>query len=79
MSYEDRIPATVLGVQIGTTTGWDQIDLFDFLFYEFQPLEGVDLPSGDLRINYDTGKFYTHDIEGNVTFERRILDHMKGQ
>lgn len=60
----DRFNWTVCGRAIGTATGWDQIDTFTIVLYEFIPAEGLELPTGDASIDFESGKMETFDDEG---------------
>ena len=70
---------SILGRNIGTHDGWDQIDTEIFIFYKFEPFENVKtiLPPGDLSVNYDGGYFEYHDAEGNPTEMVDLIDTLK--
>lgn len=55
----------LLGRNLGTYCGWDEIgDVGDLMFYEFEPGEGVDLPSGELGFLLDRGLFVLYGEDG---------------
>jgi len=70
----ERNDCIILGRNIGTTTGWDgDEDTVLILLYEFQPAAGIDLPPGDLTIDFDSGLAETHDEDGNVLISKDIV------
>jgi len=79
MSQEEpheRAACIILGRNIGTATGWDgdeDSDNIVILFYEFQPAAGIDLPPGDLVIDFDAGLAETHDENGDVLISKDIV------
>lgn len=56
---------TILGRHVGTSTGWDQGDTFAIVLYDFKPAEGIDIPAGDLNVDYDTGKMSIWKDDGS--------------
>lgn len=60
----ERIPVVVLGVTIGTASGWDQSGDFGAVFYDFQPRTGLTcLRSGDINIDEEHGFHYYNDSD----------------
>lgn len=45
---EKRDACRVIGRDIGTGTGWDDLDQEVIIIYDFIPAKNVDLPSGTL-------------------------------
>lgn len=72
---DKRYDAIILGRNIGTHTGWDELETNTFVLYDFVP-RGINIPAGDLTIRYDEGKFHVHDNEGDLIFEFDILATM---
>lgn len=70
---DQRLPWTVLGREIGTATGWDQADTFVMQLYDFKPADNVDLPSGTLCINFESGVAETYDDNGKVLISKDIV------
>lgn len=50
----DRLTVKLLGVVLGTASGWDGEDL-TYNYYDFIPADGIKLPKGDITISYDNG------------------------
>lgn len=74
----DRYPFTVLGRDIGTGSGWDQIDMVQIVIYDFIPSFGVDLPRGDLSVEYDNGYFKMYDDDvGEVTWSADMVERLR--
>ena len=63
----------ILGRTIGTASGWDQSDTFVMMLYDFKPSAGIDLPSGTLCINFESGIAETYDDEGQTLIARDIV------
>lgn len=76
MVEEDRVPISILGKEIGTGTGWDQLDSWAIIFYDFQPndlgqqflKQSKVKENTDLCIDYETGNVEL--TEGKVKEER---------
>lgn len=62
---DKRVTFKVLGRNIGTATGWDELGDNDIILYEFIPDSRFDLPSGDLGVLFEAGRFVTYDSDGN--------------
>jgi hypothetical protein len=56
----------VLGRTIGVASGWDQADTFVMALYDFEPTDGIKLPSGTLTIDFEAGTASTYDDAGKV-------------
>jgi len=67
-------PLIVLGRDIGTFTGWDQIDDDMMVFYDYTPHVSVGLPSGDLFVSYGAGLVMTYDDDGQETSKNDLID-----
>lgn len=74
----ERNPVSVVGRQIGTATGWDQMGDWAIVLYEFEPYEGFDMPIADLFVDYENGKFQNFDDKGNETENKDLLIVMNG-
>lgn len=70
-----RLTYTILGRNIGTATGWDELDLDVMVLYEFEPAEGINLPKGDLYVNYIKGIFQNAEDDNSVAFD--MIDVLK--
>jgi hypothetical protein len=73
MAKTKALPWTILGREIGTATGWDQADTFIMQLYDFMPAAGVDLPSGTISINFETGMVESWDDNGQIIKARDIV------
>lgn len=78
MSKDKRTDWTVLGRKIGTATGWDEPDTFVMVIYDFEPADGIDLPSGDVNFNFETGTAETYDDDGEVTMSMDLVEVLAG-
>lgn len=75
MSY--RFDVQVLGVTIGTADGWDEMDIPNMQFYNFESAVSS-IPSADcIVILYDTGKLETYDNDDQVTKTYDLLPILK--
>lgn len=61
MTNEEPVRLVVLGREIGIYLGWDILENNSFVAYGFQPIAGLNLPSGDLVIDYDRGVAYLNE------------------
>lgn len=68
-----RDDCIILGRKIGTFSGWNVQDTLVVIFYEFEPVEGLQLPTEDLTVDFDGGQFIT-DKDGKID----IVDLIKG-
>lgn len=67
-----------LGVTLGTFTGWDEIGPEGIQLYDFEPAQGVQLPSAScLYIMYETGEVKSIDDQGNVADTTDMLTCLK--
>ena len=73
MAKTKRLPWTLLGRDIGTATGWDQADTFVMQLYDFKPAHGIDLPSGTISVNFETGLVESYDEEGRTIEAKDIV------
>lgn len=73
MAKKKRSDCTVLGRNIGTATGWDQVDTFVMMLHDFEPVDGVDLPSGDINIDFEKGVVVAFDDDANVISSKDIV------
>lgn len=74
----ERIDAVICGRKIGTAEDWDQIDTNFIVLYEFEPASGINIPAGDLSVDYDGGRLEITDDDGNITFEVDMLATLAG-
>lgn len=75
---KEKMDLIVLGRKIGKHDGWDQNDTDHVVFYDFEPAEGVDLPSGDLHVDYGSGLLKTYDDEGTTEVHSAdVIDVLK--
>lgn len=66
----------ILGRFIGTYTGWDRQDTFEIMAYDFKPYPGVDLPSGDVSFDLETGLATCYKDDDNnevLDFAEKIM------
>lgn len=62
-----RMNVRVLGKDIGTAEGWDQMDTNVFMFYDFKASEEFNkIPNGDACFDFLEGTIQYHDDKGNV-------------
>lgn len=67
MAKEKRTDWTVLGRKVGTSTGWDQVDTFVMMLYDFEPVSGIDLPDGCVNFDFENGTAESFDDDGKPT------------
>ncbi len=52
----ERSEWVVLGRVIGTATGWDQAETFFSIYvYELEPAPGLNIPRGNVAIDFEAG------------------------
>lgn len=73
-----RIEVKVLGLVIGTASGWDELDTCVLYFYDFEPNNGINLPSKDLVVDFEDGLFMTYDDDGTETHSSSVLETLTG-
>ena len=56
----------LLGRKVGKASGWDEGGDFGIMLYDFEPNEGVQLPSGDVHFDFEKGTVEKYDEDGNV-------------
>lgn len=70
MDIDDtRTTYSFLGRKLGTGTGWDGDPAEVWWIYDFEPAEGVNLPSGDLYIDGTAGLIGLANEDGEVIGE----------
>lgn len=82
-----RKDAVVLGVRIGTCTGFEQqlTDNIDLQFFDFQPVSLLQtqlpkLPGGEaFYVNFDTGVVEIYGDENKVVYTGNIIDLLTGR
>lgn len=64
---------TILGLSIGTASGWDEWSDFGLVFYDFEPndhgklfLGALRVVTGTLAIDFNTGVVEACDDDGNT-------------
>lgn len=70
----ERLDWELMGRLIGTATGWDQHDTWIMMLYDFEPLEGLALPSGDVTFDFERGTATTYNDDGVATDVVDFLD-----
>jgi hypothetical protein len=74
MHRDERVPFIVLGRNIGTAAGWDQVGDWMMCLYHFVAVDCLSIPLGDLTVDFDGGNFEIVDDYGNVTFSADIIE-----
>lgn len=75
----ERTEWTILGRKIGTATGWDQADTLIMQVYDFEPSEGVDLPTSDcIMFDFEHGTAETYDDAGNTLVSKDLVAALAG-
>ncbi len=67
----------VLGRHIGSADSIEEGDDFVAVLLEFEPAPDIDLPAGDLIVDYSAGSFETFDAEGKISFKTDIFGVLK--
>lgn len=68
----------LLGVKIGTASGWDEAGDFSLQFYDFSPLiKGLAFVDCLTVDPWHSGLFEGYDPDGNKIFSVSILEVMK--
>lgn len=62
----DRHQFDILGRNIGTATGWDEAGNFGLTLYGLHPVQGLDIPSGDMFIDFESGQFESYGADGSA-------------
>lgn len=75
---DERVTFKVLGRNIGTATGWDEIGNQDIMLYDFIPNSRFNLPRGDLGVLFEAGLFETYDDDGTVTSTQDMIEVLAG-
>ena len=73
MAKVRTLPWTILGRKIGTMTGWDEIGMFIVQLYDFIPTAGIDLPSGTVSVDLESGLVEAYDDAGNIVESKDIV------
>jgi len=82
MSDSNRMDVVVLGITIGTASGWDETTDFGLTFYDFEAkLSGI--LEGDLYVDFQSGALQVTPLDGgdptlNVPafgFLKQTLEH----
>ena len=79
MSKLERSEWIILGRVVGTATGWDQADTFVMQLYDFEPADGVGLPSNScISFDFEHGKAETFDDAGKLDVSLDIITALLG-
>jgi hypothetical protein len=75
---EETHEVKVLGRIVGVASGWDQVDDWSIVLYDFvpskQPGQRTTLEIGHLTVNYEEGKFqYFNDDNGELDYEQDMI------
>lgn len=77
MADSKRYEEIVLGRKIGTCTGWDMIDSFVVGFIDFTPAKGVNIPGGDICVDYEKGLWLIYNEDGEVRQMGDLIEALK--
>lgn len=72
----DLIPVSIIGVVIGHSDGWDEMDTNAMMFYQFEPDSATGIEAGDLFVNYETGVFEVYKGD-KITQTGELLEVLK--
>lgn len=73
---EDRMKVKVIGIVLGTASGWDEVSDFLLTFYDFETdLPGI--PDGHLTVGLESGIFQVTDEDGEVLLEDTAFNIIK--
>lgn len=75
MQALQRFQIHLLGREIGTASGWDEIDTLIVAYYDFHPIADAGLPAcGLLTIYYNLGAITVDEVEGLNQQSFKIID-----
>jgi hypothetical protein len=64
MEKKEVIEWTILGRKVGSASGWDIVDTFVMMLYDFVPVHGIDLPRGDINFDFENGVAESFNDDG---------------
>ncbi len=74
----ELIEWTACGRIIGKASGWDQVDNWAIVLYDFEPGEGYSGPlSKDITIFYESGLIEIYNDEGVVLQSKDLISSIK--
>jgi len=77
-TIEDRLEVNILGRNLGTASGWDGEPGENIWFYDFEPVDDIDLPKCTLSIDFTKGEIGAQDDEGLVQLPLDIVSFLNG-
>ena len=70
---DSRMEVTVVGINIGTASGWDQVTDNGIQFYDFIPNSIFGLLNADIYIDTETGVWEQYNEEGTEVINKGIF------
>jgi len=70
---EERAKLTVMGVELGTYTTWDELDVGLLQFMGFEPLPSTGMMPGVLTVNHETGTLSVYGFDNGTPTTREYL------
>lgn len=70
----DALDWVIMGRAVGTASGWDQVDNWQMLLFDFVPAAGVQLPRGDVNFNFEDGLATLYSNSGTIIETVDIVD-----
>lgn len=74
---ENNMEVVIIGRAIGNAEGWDDMGDHMVIFYDFKPLDGLSIPSGDLHVDFEHGYIFTTDDAGNDLIRLDMIEILK--
>ena len=74
---DERFAWVALGRTVGDVGGWDQLDIFVFMIYDFHPAPGIDIPPGDVTLDFAAGMWATYTTDGIITACGDLIEALK--
>lgn len=75
---DNRMKVLALGIELGTASGWDDMEVGVFFFYDFEPAENCPISSGGINVNFTTGLVEVYDTDtdtdGNEISTHNLMD-----
>jgi len=72
MTNSEPNKTILCGRHIGHNTGWDEGDNMQVLFYDFVPVNGMPLPTGDVWFDMASGKAALYKNDGSSEKESEV-------
>jgi hypothetical protein len=78
-NQEEKLdPLNILGRCVGWYSGWDDVDHLNDQFYDFVPVEGVNIPkTPTLIIDHENGIIECYDDKNKVIFRKDLVEVLK--